>query len=107
MEKLLDDIAKFSVPVWLIGLSVWAATAHTIRRVKNGELAFFSVREWVGDIVISSFIGVITYYLCKYAQIDEMLTAAAVGLAAHMGTKAISVFEGLWAGYVERFFKRP
>lgn len=94
LHDFLEGLSRVSVPLWVIGLSIWAATAHTIRRVKEGELGNFSFREWVGDMVISSFIGVLTYYLCKYAQIDDMLTGVAVGVSSHMGTKAIVIFEG-------------
>lgn len=79
--------------LWVIGLSILGGTAHNIAKLRNGTLARFSIPEWVGDIAIAGFIGLMTFYLCEYAKLPRELTAAFVGIAAHMGTRAIVIFE--------------
>ncbi|BAF69596.1 phage holin family protein [Nitratiruptor sp. SB155-2] len=78
---------------WVLLLSIWGGTAHTIRKIRTGALKRFSFSEWIGDIVISGFLGVITFYLCEYANIVQPLSAALVGIAAHQGTRGISALE--------------
>jgi len=95
-DKFWEELLKWSIPIYVLVLSVWAGTVSTIRRVRKGEIPFFSLREWIGDVAISGFIGVITYFLCKYAGINEYLSAFFVSISAHMGAKAISIFEKLW-----------
>lgn len=79
--------------IWVLGLSVLGGTAHNVAKIKNGTLKRFSIPEWIGDITIAAFIGIITFYLCEYAKFTPPLTAALVGIASHMGTRAIIVFE--------------
>ena len=43
-------------------------------------------------MVISGFIGLITYYFCVYSGFHEALTAALVGISAHQGTRGITLF---------------
>ncbi|QCD52793.1 phage holin family protein [Campylobacter sp. RM16192] len=92
-DKIWDFLINWSVPIYVLILSVWAGTAHTVRRIRRKEIPYFSIREWVGDIVISSFIGMVTFHLCRYAGLDDMLMACCVGIASHMGTRALSLFE--------------
>ena len=82
--------------LWVIALSLWAGIANNVRKIKAGAIRF-SIAELIGDIVISGFIGVVTYFLCQYYKIDGMFTAALVGISAHMGTRAIYGFELLVA----------
>lgn len=79
--------------LWVLGLSILGGTAHNVAKIKNGTIKRFSLPEWVGDITIAGFIGVITFYLCEYAKFPPELTAASVGIASHMGTRAIVIFE--------------
>lgn len=95
-DKFWEELLRWSIPVYVIVLSIWAGTVSTIRRVRKGEIPFFSLREWVGDVSISGFIGVITFFLCKYAGINEYLAAFFISISAHMGARAIAIFEKLW-----------
>jgi len=81
--------------LWVLILSIWGGTAYNIRKIREGKLKRFSFSEWVGDIVISGFLGVITFWLCEYADIDPLLTAAIVGISSHQGTKGIAVIEDI------------
>ena len=80
---------------WVILLAVWGGTTHTVRKIKSGELSRFSIAEWIGDIVIAGFIGLITFYLCEYANIDRMLSAVLIGISSHQGARGIMLIERL------------
>lgn len=95
-DKFWEEFLKWSIPLYVIVLSIWAGTVGTIRRVRKGEIPFFSLREWVGDISISGFIGILTFFLCKYVGINEYLSAFFISISAHMGARAIAIFEKLW-----------
>ena len=82
---------------WVLILSIWGGIANNIRKIKNGTLKRFSLAELIGDIFISGFIGVMTFYLCEYAAFNSLLTAFLVGITSHMGTKGLSVLEDLAA----------
>jgi hypothetical protein len=69
--------------------------ANYIRKVKAGKADKFSVMEVIGEIFTSGFTGLITFWFCEAAHIDPLLTAVFVGVAGHMGSRAIALFEEL------------
>ena len=70
-------------------------TVRTLTNIKLGMSWRDLLRRWVVDITVSAFIGIITFFLCEYASLEPVLTAAFVGISAHMGTRAILIIEEL------------
>ena len=79
--------------LWVVGLSILGGTVRTLTNLKAGMEWKDVFRRWVIDITVSAFIGIITFFLCEYAQLEPVLTAAFVGVSAHMGTRAILIIE--------------
>jgi hypothetical protein len=85
-----DSIMTFA---WVCFLSMWGGIASYIRKIKQGITKKFSFYELIGEMVISSFVGVITFFLCQTSNLDQTITAALVGLSGHMGSRAIYFIE--------------
>jgi hypothetical protein len=81
--------------IWVIGLSAWGGIAGYIRRVKTKNLANFSLAELVGEMCISGFVGILTFYFCESAKINQVMAAAFVGISGHMGSRALYFLEAL------------
>jgi len=79
--------------VWVVGLSILGGTVRTLTNIKIGMNWKDVFRRWIIDITVSAFIGIVTFFLCEYAQLEPVLTAAFVGISAHMGTRAIVIIE--------------
>ena len=79
--------------LWVIGLSILGGTVRTLTNLKTGMTWRELCRRWIIDITVSAFIGIITFFLCEYANLEPVLTAAFVGVSAHMGTRAIVIIE--------------
>jgi len=78
---------------WVFGLSVFGGVAAYIRKVRAGIVSRFSLIELIGEMVISAFVGVMTFYFCESGDISPVLSAALIGIASHMGSRAIFIFE--------------
>ena len=78
--------------VWFIFLAVWGGTVNYITRLKS-EKSPFSIVELLGEWVISGFSGLITAFICQEMDIPFMYTAAAAGVAGHMGGRGIYLLE--------------
>ena len=78
---------------WVVGLSIWAGSVSYIRKLRTGLR--FSLMEFIGEVVTSGFVGLLTYWLCEYAGIEEPLTPVLVGISAHMGSRAIWALENI------------
>lgn len=79
--------------IWVLGLSCWGGLAGYIRKLKAGEMVRFSLSELIGELVISAFVGILTFYLCESAQLNQVLSAALVGVSGHMGSRAMFAIE--------------
>lgn len=79
--------------LWVFGVAMMGGVANYIRKVKAGQAEKFSVMEVIGEIFTSGFSGLITFWFCEATGIDPLLTAVFVGIAGHMGSRAIALFE--------------
>jgi LydA holin phage, holin superfamily III len=86
---------SFVTYAWVLGLSLWGGTVNYLRRLKLQKAQPFSLIELIGDLTISGFSGMITFYLCEASKLDQILTAAIVGIAGHMGSRTIFLLETL------------
>lgn len=84
---------------WVIVLAMWGGLASFIAKNKAGKARPFNVAELIGELVVSGLVGVLTFYLCTWANIDPLLAAALVGISGHMGSRAMAYFER----YAERW----
>lgn len=82
--------------LWITGLAAWGGVVGYIRKVNAGSIHRYSLTEFVGEVVTSAFAGIVTFWLCEAAGISQLITAAMVGVAGHMGSRAIYQMES-WA----------
>jgi hypothetical protein len=81
---------------WVIALAAWGGAVSFINKVKSGDSRAFNITEFIGEIVTSGFVGVLTFWLCEAAGFNPLITAALVGITGHMGSRALFQLEK-WA----------
>ena len=64
-----------------------------VRKLQDGHARAFNIIEFIGELFVSAFAGVITFYMCEHAQLSPLVTAAFVGVSGHMGSRAIFMAE--------------
>ena len=79
--------------LWISALSTLGATVGYIKKIKAGTVERFRVSELIGEIVVSFFLAIITYFLCIGSGISEILTVGIVGVVSHLGTKGLTILE--------------
>lgn len=88
--------------LWVFGISAWGGIVSYIGKVKRKITTRFSFTELVGEIVTSGFVGIITFWLCEWSDLHELVTAAFVAISGHMGARAIFAAER----FAERAIKK-
>lgn len=73
--------------LWVVCLSALGGTVSHFVKYQSGEQLTF--KGWCIDVVISGFVGIITFFLCEYAGFPPILTAATVGITSHQGTRGL------------------
>jgi len=90
--------------LWIILLSCWGGLSSYIRKIKKGHIRF-SITEVIGEMCVSAFVGILTFFLCEYASIPPVLSAALIGISAHMGSRAIFMAETVTENIVKKWTK--
>lgn len=78
---------------WVFALSAWGGAVNFYRKMRDGKTRPFNFTELVGELVTSAFAGILTFWLCELSSFPPLLSAALVGIAGHMGSRAIFRFE--------------
>jgi len=91
--SLFSQIADLLTYGWVIGLSLLGGAASFVRRVRSGQAKYSNIVELIGELVVSAFAGLVTFFLCRTANFDEELSAAFIAISGHMGTRIIFKFE--------------
>ena len=92
--------------LWVLLLSGWAGVVSYIRKLHDGLVERFSLSGLVGEIVIASFAGLITYWLCVLGNLPGELSAILIAVSGHMGARAIHVTEMFVEAWISRMLKR-
>lgn len=79
-----------------LGVALLGGLVSWITKVRRGEANPWNVMQLTGELATSAFAGLIAFWLCGAFGIPPLITAALVGVAGHMGTRAIVIFEQ-WA----------
>lgn len=96
----------FDVPVgtylWVVFWCVFAGVASFVRKVREGHRPLI-LAELLGEIVVSVFVGMVTYWLGRGHDVPEFYLMAMVAVCGHMGSRALFLFERM---FVARFVGR-
>lgn len=86
--------AKNLIPsLWMAGIAAAGGAVNFYHKIQTGQVRAFNLTEFVGEIVTSGFVGVLTFWICKAFAVNEWATAAGVAIAGHMGARAIFLIE--------------
>jgi hypothetical protein len=64
-------------------------------KVRRGELAAASLMHLIGELSTSAMAGLLAFWVMQWLQTPDMLQAAIVGVAGHMGAKFITWLESV------------
>lgn len=76
-------------------LSAWGGIVNYLTNInRKGEK--FSLMRLAGELVIASFAGIITFFMCSHTSMPDSLAAALIAISGHMGTRAVQGFESVY-----------
>lgn len=98
------DPSLFVTYGWVVLISMLGGFASFYRKVKSGQARWFNFAEFVGELITSALAGLITFLMCRWAGVNDWLMAALVGIAGHMGSRALFLLEKCFERWAERTF---
>lgn len=81
---------------FLLSVALLGGIVSFYTKVKNGSAQAWSLMHLIGELATSAFAGLLAFWVCAYANTPPLIMAALVGVAGHMGTRAIAMVEE-WA----------
>lgn len=80
----------------MLGIALLGGFASWYGKVKRGEIPGWSVFHLIGEFATSALAGLLCFWVCEWMGLSQLITAPLAGIAGHMGTRAIALFEE-WA----------
>lgn len=85
---------------WVLFLATWGGIVRVTREVKFGGKTWKEVLFiFFAEMAVSSFAGVVTFFLCESANMERFYTAVLTSLAGYMGGRALNMLEGIYSLY--------
>lgn len=86
----------------ILGISLLGGFVNWYRRVRKGETEMLSFPALVGELAISAFAGLITFWGCAALDVSPLWTAAGAGIAGHAGGAGVEWAERVAKRYFEK-----
>lgn len=87
-------VLKNLVPtMWMLAVALSGGAVSFYQKVKSGKARAFNVIELMGEMFISGFVGIVTYWICRAYGVNEYIAAAGVAISGHMGARVIFLIE--------------
>jgi hypothetical protein len=78
---------------FMLGTALLGGLVSWYAKVRKGDIMPWSVSHLIGELSTSAFAGLIAFWVCEGLGFAPLVTASLVGIAGHMGTRAIQAFE--------------
>jgi hypothetical protein len=93
-EKTITGYALLTY-AWVLALSTWGGMVNYLSKIRMGHITRFNITELIGDMFVSGFTGLLTFWMCEAAGFNELTTAVFVGISGHMGARMIGKLESV------------
>lgn len=92
VARQMTDIPLVSW-AWVLFVSTLGGVVSWVQKCRAGHARWFNLVEFVGELFVCSFAGVVTFLLCRSYGVEELPAVAFSAIASHMGTRGLYVLE--------------
>lgn len=92
-DPLAYPLAQYGI---VLALAIFGGAVSWWAKVRAGQLGMWSLTHLIGELATSAFAGLLTFWASEAAGLPQLVTICLVGIAGHMGARAIGMFEA-WA----------
>ena len=73
----------------MLGIAIMGGMVRWYIAVKKGEVALWNLSSLIGEMMVSAFIGLLTFWICESLNLNPLLTPAVVGMSGHLGARGL------------------
>lgn len=82
--------------IWMIVVSAAGGIVSFYHKIQTGKARPYNFVEFIGEMMTSCLVGLMTYWICRSFHVDEWLTAAGVAISGHMGARLLFILENIF-----------
>lgn len=86
----------------MLGVAIAGGVVSWIRKVRAGEYPAWSLGQLIGEMAISAFAGLLTFWGCEYLNAPQLLTASLAGISGLASSKVLTMAEAAGQRFVEK-----
>jgi len=101
---VISDLAGILTWAWVVGLSLLGGFVSFYQKLKAGHVRAWNFTEFIGELATSALVGIITFKLCQWQGFNPDLAPALVGIASHMGSRALFRAEAKFSAWADARF---
>jgi hypothetical protein len=79
--------------LWMAAIAMVGGYVNFRQKMQQGNARGWNFTELIGEMAVSAFVGVLTFWLCRGFEVNEWLTAAGVAISGHLGARGIFILE--------------
>lgn len=87
--------------LWVVGVSLAGGLVSFSQKVRAGTARPTNLVELIGELFTSGFVGVLTFWICEWGGINQLLSAVFMGITGHMGSRVLFLGEKYLQRYIE------
>lgn len=91
----------------MLGVAIAGGVVSWIRKVRAGEYPAWSLGQLIGEMAISAFAGLLTFWGCEYIGAPQLLTASLAGISGLASSKTLTMAETWAQKWMERKLVQP
>lgn len=85
-----------------LGTALLGGMASWWMKVRRGELVAWNLSSLIGELCVSAFAGLLTFWLCEYFALNPLLTAPIIGMSGLAGAKGLTWVESIGQRMIEK-----
>lgn len=82
--------------IWVAGLSMLGGVASFLQKMQSGHARAWNFTEFLGELTASGLTGIVVANLCDSMALPAPMKYALVGIASHMGSRALFLLESIF-----------
>ena len=79
--------------IWMALVAMLGGYVNFRQKMQQGNTRGWNLTELIGEMVVSAFAGVLTFWVCRGFDVNPWLTAAGVAISGHLGARGIFLLE--------------
>jgi hypothetical protein len=80
--------------VWVMGLAAFGGVVSYLKKLQRGKK--WKTIDFLIELVISAFAGLITFFICQSMHLSPTTTAAFAGISGHFSGSALKLYGNMF-----------